>query len=178
MRFGLRMRNSEELRIARDGGAYTWKEFQKHYSKKVALKRWQEASPVANSASQPAEEVRCASDALAVVEKLVEKPSDARSCGDAFAPPQGCQALVEKPSDIDSDADMIIFKKACGVLLVFPFPCRRVVCHWCESRSDGDCDMCGRPCCIMHSMVCEDCDHFFCVPSEDMGCLWRHICPY
>ena len=27
---------------------------------------------------------------------LVEKPSDARSCGDAFAPPQGCsQALVE-----------------------------------------------------------------------------------
>ena len=89
MRFGLRMPNSEELRVARDGGAYTWKEFQKHYSKKVALKRWQEASPVANSASQPAEEVRCASDALAVVEKLVEKPSDARSCGDAFAPPQG-----------------------------------------------------------------------------------------
>ena len=64
MRFGLRMPNSEKLRVARDGGAYTWKEFQKHYSKKVALKRWQEASPVANSASQPAEEVRCASDAV------------------------------------------------------------------------------------------------------------------
>ena len=98
-------------------------------------------------------DARSSGDALALpqgcLQGLVEKPSDARSCGDAFAPPQGCQALVEKPSDIDSDADMIIFKKACGVLLVFPFPCRRVVCHWCERRSD-----------------------------EDMGCLWRHICPY
>ena len=37
---------------------------------------------------------------------LVEKPSDARSCGDAFAPPQGCsQALVEKPSDARSCGD-------------------------------------------------------------------------
>ena len=45
---------------------------------------------------QPQADIQTASssgDALALVEKLLEKPSDARSCGDAFAPPQGCRRL-------------------------------------------------------------------------------------
>ena len=56
---------------------------------------------------------------------LVERPSDARSSGDALAPPQGClQGLVEKPSDARSCGDAFAPPQGCSQAEAWEAPSR------------------------------------------------------